>query len=556
MKNPKFQIPNRRLLIFIAIVLLAATLRLYKLNSYPVSLSWDEVAIGYNAYSISKTGADEYGEKWPLLFKSFNDYKLPGYIYTDALFVKFFDLSEFTTRLPSAIFGILAVVAVYFLAKELFEKSIVSGQLSIVKSESIALLAMLMLAISPWHLQFSRGAFEANAALTLVIIGIALLLYGLKNKLAALVSLPILTTSIYYYYSPRIFVPMIVIVFLLIFKDEIQKSFKYYLYSLILSILILIPITIQVFSPQGLKRVQEVSIIGDQSLIVDYVDARAKSPNISSSIFLNRRVPVAFEFLHNYFSHYSPGFLFFGGDPNPRHRSAFHGNLYIFEIPLVILGLWLLARQKDSKTKYFILAWLFIAPLPAALTHETPHSLRALLMLPPVVLVSALGVTVLSKRSFWISVLIASSVFFFINYLYSYFVIYPQRDSLAWAYGYKQMFSQISKIGNNFDRIIVTGHYWKPYIFYLFYKNHDPKIYQMIQNQQAIGKIRFGTTDWDQGGKDLTQTEIEELKGNNTLLVIAPSELATFDDKNYFKQITSVSNYSGKNEIFLIGEWR
>src|SRR3990167_5608828 len=123
-------------ILLILAVLLAATLRLYKLNSYPVSLSWDEVAIGYNAYSISQTGADEYAAKWPLLFKSFNDYKLPGYIYTDALFIKLFGLSEFMVRLPSAIFGIIAVVTIYFLAKKLFEKSIV-------KSESVALLVVL-----------------------------------------------------------------------------------------------------------------------------------------------------------------------------------------------------------------------------------------------------------------------------------------------------------------------------------------------------------------------------------------------------------------------------
>ena len=555
--NPKFQIPNRGLLIFIAIVLLAAILRLYKLNSYPVSLSWDEAAIGYNAYSISQTGADEYAIKWPILFKSFNDYKLPGYIYLDSIFIKFLGLSEFSVRLPSALLGTLAIILMYFLTKRLFDDR-VNGKWKMVngKSETIALCAMFLLAISPWHLQFSRAAFEANAALTLVIAGITLLLYGLKNKLAALVSLPILTTSIYFYYSPRIFVPMIVIVFLLIFKDEILRSFKYYLYGLVLSILILTPITIQIFSPQGLKRVHEVSIIGDQSLIVDYVDARAKSSNIISSVFLNRRIPLTFEFLHNYFSHFSPGFLFFGDDPNPRHHSAFHGNLYIFEIPLVILGLWFLIRQKDSKAKYFILTWLLLAPLPAAFTHETPHGLRAFLMLPSTILVSALGIMTLAKKGFWIPIFIVTLIFSFTIYLYSYYLVYPQTDNLAWAYGHKQMFAEITKIEGGYDRIIITGQYWKPYIFYLFYNRIDPKIYQLVQDQQAIGKIRFGTTGWDLGGQDLTQAETEKLQGDKTLLVITPTELMTFDNKNDFKLITTTRDYSGKNEVFLIGQWR
>src|SRR3990167_7573491 len=97
---------KNKLIILTAIILLAAILRLYELDSYPVSLSWDEVAIGYNAYSIAQTGADEYSIKWPILFKSFNDYKLPGYIYLDSIFVKFLGLSGFTVRLPSALLGV------------------------------------------------------------------------------------------------------------------------------------------------------------------------------------------------------------------------------------------------------------------------------------------------------------------------------------------------------------------------------------------------------------------------------------------------------------------
>src|SRR3989344_3038162 len=95
--------------ILIAIIIFAAFLRFYKLGSFPVSLYWDEAANGYNAYSIVKTKSDEYGTKLPLLFKSFNDYKLPGYIYTDAIVVKLLGLSEFSVRLPSALFGTLTV---------------------------------------------------------------------------------------------------------------------------------------------------------------------------------------------------------------------------------------------------------------------------------------------------------------------------------------------------------------------------------------------------------------------------------------------------------------
>jgi hypothetical protein len=177
-------------------------------------------------------------------------------------------------------------------------------------------------------------------------------------------------------------------------------------------------------------------------------------------------------------------------------------------------------------------------------------------MLPPLVILSSIGIVNLVKSPFSRITFIGVLIIFFTNYLYSYYVVYPLKNNLAWAYGYKEMFSKISKIENKYDRIIVTGHYWKPSVFYLFYNRIDPKIYQLVHSQQAIGKIRFGTTGWDMGGQDLTQEESDKFKGNKTMLVVTPAELETFDDKDDFKEISMISDYSGKNEVFLIGEWR
>lgn len=553
-------------LILAIIILAAGILRLYKLSSYPVSLSWDEVAIGYNAYSIAQTGTDEYGHRWPILFQSFNDYKLPGYIYVDALLIKFFGLSEFTTRAPSALLGIIAVVTLYFLTKKLFEENQDGWQSwkesrrraasnFFLKSETIALLAAFFLAISPWHLQLSRAAFESNAALTIVLVGVTLLLYGPKNKLASFLSVPILSVSLYFYYSPRIVVPAILLAFILIFKEKIIANLKFYLAGTILAILLTIPIITQVFSPQGFKRIGEVSIFADKSLIVNYVDARAQSTSPIAKIFLNRRIPIVFESLHNYFVHFSPGFLFFGDDPNPRHRSSFHGNFYLFEIPLILTGLWFILKTKDKRLKYFLLAWILAAPLPAALSQEAPHGLRSLNLLPPLAILSAVGFNALQNSRFKLTMTLAAAVLF-INYLVGYYQVYPRQHSLAWAYGYRQMIGQIQKIESQYDRIIITGHYWKPYIFYLFYNAVSPKYYQAISTQESIGIYRFGTTYWDSGGKDLDEEDIEKLKGSKTLLVISPNEFANLKNQDRFIKLADISDYSDKNVIFEIGEWR
>ena len=65
---------QRRALLTISMFLfiLAIFLRFTQLGQIPLGLNKDETAIGYNAYSILKTGRDEYGNYMPLYFKSFN----------------------------------------------------------------------------------------------------------------------------------------------------------------------------------------------------------------------------------------------------------------------------------------------------------------------------------------------------------------------------------------------------------------------------------------------------------------------------------------------------
>lgn len=82
------------------IVLLASLLRFYHFTSNPPGLNTDETAIGYNAYSILKTGKDEYSQKFPLAFRSFDDYKPPLYIYLTVPSVAIFGLNEFAVRFP------------------------------------------------------------------------------------------------------------------------------------------------------------------------------------------------------------------------------------------------------------------------------------------------------------------------------------------------------------------------------------------------------------------------------------------------------------------------
>src|ERR687884_248633 len=103
----------------IGIIFVAAILRLYQLGSIPISPDWDEAALGYNAYSIYHTGRDEYGKFLPVVLRSFDDYKPALYTYFIIPFLPVLDLTVATVRLPSVLFGILTVLATYYLVKEL-----------------------------------------------------------------------------------------------------------------------------------------------------------------------------------------------------------------------------------------------------------------------------------------------------------------------------------------------------------------------------------------------------------------------------------------------------
>ena len=113
---------NKKYLLLLAILIFAAFLRFYQLGNNPPSLTWDEAAWGYNAYSIGIDGRDEFGRFLPLDYlESFGDFKPPVYAYLDVLPVKIFGLSEFSVRFPSALFGVLTVLLTYFLVKALFK---------------------------------------------------------------------------------------------------------------------------------------------------------------------------------------------------------------------------------------------------------------------------------------------------------------------------------------------------------------------------------------------------------------------------------------------------
>ena len=69
---------------FVALTALLAVcfLHFWKLGSAPRGFYADEASIAWNAECIAKTGADEYGVKYPVFFRCFDTYTDPVDVYS------------------------------------------------------------------------------------------------------------------------------------------------------------------------------------------------------------------------------------------------------------------------------------------------------------------------------------------------------------------------------------------------------------------------------------------------------------------------------------------
>lgn len=504
-------------IILIFIVVVAFFFRFYKLSTLPVSLSHDEVAIGYNAFSILETGKDEYGRTLPILFRSFEDYKLPGYIYSTVLSESVFGPTPFAVRFTSAFLGVMTVLVFFFFVKKILEGS-VSHQ------EKLALLAAFLLAISPWHINFSRAAFEANGSLFFIVAGMTFLLYALKKPFFYFPSAVFLVLSVYFYYTSRIFLPIVILVFFFMHKEQILKYKKKVLLSVVLGVILFLPIFITGFN-DGLSRINQVSIFNDKTLTNPYSEEIVSQNNsLTSRLIFNRRFAHLQSFSDSYLRNFAPDFLFVTGT-GPT------GLAYIWEAPFFFFGL-IKSFSLKTKNKWVIFAWFLSAPLAAGLTVGQPNALRTLANIPPLIIYTSLGIyflfsTKLVKKYFLPSITaFLIIVFIFTLRFYGlYFNYNPKFTAKDWGDGSSQMVSYVNEVKNQYDTIYITGANWRPYIYYLFYSKYDPHKYQKEGMSSQIENIQFGVASWDnQAGPNLNKDDLSKLTQGRTLFILTSDE--------------------------------
>ncbi len=418
---------NRKI-ILITIILLGFILRTAYINNSPPSLYGDELTITLDAYSLLKTGHDQLGNLLPLTFQM-GAGRPAGYVYLSVPFIAIFGPTALGVRALSILSGIGLILLLYLISKELF-------------SEKAGLIAATFTSFSLWDISLSRGGFEAHLALFMAVLG-TFLFIKVKNRpifylLSALCFGIALHTYPTYKVSLIFFLPLL---FMFVKgKMSFVTSKKYFIAGVVLLAFLGILSISQTFFAGSENRFSQINIFSQQKskdLIeqkINFERQITSLPQFVSNYFHNKGVEYGKVFIENYLQNFSLDFLVLHGDRNPRHNMATIGELYLIDIFFIFVGVisyWSIKRRAIL----FLLFWIMLAPLPTAIV-DLPHALRSAFMLPPLIILSALGLSaILSKNNkrvlFIVGILFIVEFVFFVQKLY---FLAPFEYNKFWSY--------------------------------------------------------------------------------------------------------------------------
>ncbi|MGI5826333.1 MAG: ArnT family glycosyltransferase [Patescibacteria group bacterium] len=469
------------LIILGLITIFSLFIRVYKIGETPPSLNWDEVSHGYNAYSIFKTGSDEWGEHLPLIFRAYGDYKLPLYIYLTVLPVALLGLGDLSIRLVSVLSGVGLVLVSYLIT------------LRLTKNQTFSLLSAFLVAVSPWSLFVSRAALEANLAAFLFALGGYFLISWLQYSLLKNATLAVVFwgLSLYSYNSARILVPLFLFV-LGILALRKKKNLKQMIIPGLLAVIFFLPVLGQILDQSGKARLDQMTLI-DQGAINRIIEYRqnSKLPLLFSKLVYNRPSFFVFYSIKNYLSNFSPRYLFFRGGSHYQFSLPDHELLYLVTAPFLVIGLFA-ALGKGKPEEKFLLFWLLAAFIPSAITRDAPHSLRTLLILPVPMVFTSLGVKwvveKVGKNSLFggkpvVGVIVFGCLVSLGRWWRDYSEIYPKAYSWSWQYGNREAVEFLKESYDAYDKIFYTKRYGEPHEFVLTYFAWDPQSYQNDANK-------------------------------------------------------------------------
>jgi len=419
--------------ILVLIVLIIAFIFRAQINPNPPGPYVDESSLGYNAYSILKTGRDEYGHKFPVFFRSFNTYQSGLYSYSSIPFIKIFGLNIFSIRFVSFLSGLLLVL---------------------VTAKHIGLLEALIIAISPVFIFFSRAAFEANLALFIFIYGFILANKYKRNP--KLTPFLLLSLSAYAYHAQRFLSVIFIIVFSLY---GIRKKPKKSLVFFLLAILTQIPLFLVSF----------------------------KSGTNSRFLTLIQTVNLP-DIFKSYFSYLLPGNLFFRPDPDPQRSFPLLSTFYPWMFIFYVLAIYVfLKNNKWHIKKNLPFALLLLAsPIPAAITKDYFSTIRCLTLFFCFSLIIAYCI---KKSNSLTKLLLIPIIFISLFGLHRNFVLLKNERSYNWNYYVTSLNQSLNKYPDT--PIVIDNVHIPPLYISFAFLNKDPPEFLWQINQNRLDSTNY-----------------------------------------------------------------
>ena len=473
--------------IFFLLILVFA-LHFFRLSDIPPGLSNDEAANGYEAYSLYRTGADQWGNRFPLVLHGFGDDRLPMYSYLSIPFVAVFGLNAMAVRLLSVVSGIGLVFAMYFLG-------------AVLVSERAGILAAVLLSVTPWFFGMTRIAMETPLALLFTLFFVLAFYRSSSQPVYYIWSILVALLSMFTYHGSRLFIPLIGILLLVdrIREAGIRHFFAPFRRRKALGILTLaaavmgaVLLGYSVFVDGGITRLQQVGITNDPTILDRQNMIRSACVSALPSTFCriigNEYVGYAVRFFMNFMHLFSLDFL----SLNPDQAKGLLPLVGFFPLIVILLAgygaLYIFSTQGYRQLKVLVLGWLLFAPISDSLTGAGQYS-RAFVMIPPIILLSAAGFSGISqnyrKLSYAVWGMIAVQTMMFLSLYFTYFPVYQAQfthDEYRLATDYVKSLSP-----DTYSNVYISRRFFdsKQYMFYLYYFQIDPRWYQ-----------QSGSKDW------------------------------------------------------------
>ena len=510
---------------FAVVIIIAIATRFYQLGQVPTSLYWDEAAMLVDAKTVSQTGADMHGRSWyQLLYPSYGDYKLPVYIWLASVSVKLFGVTEWALRLPSALAGLGTVIMGGLIARQLFNE------------RRTQLMTMLVLALSPWAMMFSRTAFEGHVAQLWFSISVWMLLKSRRHLgwLLGGTFFGILAT--YTYFSVRFVWPVVLVgvgLSWLLPKILLAKRKKLNLRATISQIGLHLVLPLVIFGLGLLPMIKsefyhesQVFRYGTNSVLnyfnyplTSNIYRQLAGESIIDRFFFHRHLLLLRELANNVFDHLSLNYLFVSGDSNLRHGTGEHGLFLLPLLPFFIAGLYQLFN-KQRRVSIILICWWLAALIPAAVPETTPHALRSLNGLVPLAIIISSGISYFWLK--WRRVTILLGLIWLImagEFFWYYFNIYPEKSAPDWQQNYREMAITLEEYHDQADEVYLSGVDDKLYLWILAYGDYDGAEIQQLQSSNFHLKTfqKYHTTPYK--WKNFAEME------NGVVLIDSPNKI-------------------------------